>query len=239
MMCPECALLGTVRISPALVMCRCETGELATIRAPGACGKATVIPATSPLPASSSVPCVETWWGLPLHFVFGTQLTLTIRTLVTCRLGVALGAAVVLLPAGALATGAAPGERRSAGARGRGACRCAGGHGRAAEQRDGEQCNEMPQSESPGSHVGDFPRQDNPLPGGDCGSGWAASELSRSDWQTAQRHGSCVGRPSPLAATRVPFRLAHARASAPAEADRRRRRRERARRRPAAGSGRL
>jgi hypothetical protein len=38
----------------------------------------------SPGPDSSSVPCVETWCGLPLHLLTGTQLTVMIRTLVTC-----------------------------------------------------------------------------------------------------------------------------------------------------------
>ena len=60
MMRPEWALPGTVRISPALVMRRCETGERALMRAPGVRGKATVVPARSPLPASSSVPRAET-----------------------------------------------------------------------------------------------------------------------------------------------------------------------------------
>ena len=37
------------------------------MRAPGARGKATVMPGFRPLPASSSVPCVDTWCGLPLQ----------------------------------------------------------------------------------------------------------------------------------------------------------------------------
>jgi hypothetical protein len=85
---PECALLGTVAISPAFVWCRCDTGERAPMRAPGVRGKPTRMPATSPLPASSSVPRVETWRGFALHRTAGTQATLVMRTLVTCRLGV-------------------------------------------------------------------------------------------------------------------------------------------------------
>src|ERR1700689_383529 len=53
------------------------------MRAPGALGKPTTIPGASPTPPSSSVPCVETWWELPLQCATGTQLTLVIRTLVT------------------------------------------------------------------------------------------------------------------------------------------------------------
>ena len=107
MMCPECAALGTVSTSPAFVLRRCEPGELRPIRAPGECGNAIVMPESSPLPAISSVPCVDTWCGLPLHFACGTQLTLVMRTLVTCG----LVAVFVLAAAGAevLGAGVVPG----------------------------------------------------------------------------------------------------------------------------------
>ena len=104
-MCPECALLGTVSTSPERVLRRCETGERLTIRPPGVRGKAITDPAASPLPAISSVPRAETWCGLPLHLAAGTQLTLVIRTLVTCRLAAPFVA--VVLFAGAEATGGA------------------------------------------------------------------------------------------------------------------------------------
>src|ERR1700759_4288747 len=103
MMWPECALLGTVSRRPALVLRRCAAGERRTIRPPGVCGKAIVEPGPSPLPAINSVPCVETWCGLPLHFDFGTQLTLVMRTVSTCGL-----VAVRVLAAGSGAVGPAP-----------------------------------------------------------------------------------------------------------------------------------
>src|SRR5665213_841993 len=83
------------------------------MRAPGARGKATVMPFVSPLPASSRVPWVETWCGLLLHLVEGMQLTLVMRTVVTCKLEVdfvvALGEpAFCAGPEGALAPGAVP-----------------------------------------------------------------------------------------------------------------------------------
>src|ERR1700683_5128845 len=54
------------------------------MRAPGDLGKATTMPGVRPTPPSSSMPCVETWWGLPLQWTAGTQATLSMRTLVTC-----------------------------------------------------------------------------------------------------------------------------------------------------------
>src|ERR1700677_3879329 len=41
------------------------------------------MPDFRPIPLSSSVPCVETWWGLALQCTAGTQLTLVMRTLST------------------------------------------------------------------------------------------------------------------------------------------------------------
>ncbi len=67
----------------------CALGEKLLIRAPGAFGKATTMPGLSPTPPSSSVPWVETWCGLALQCAAGTQLTLWIFTLSTCREGLA------------------------------------------------------------------------------------------------------------------------------------------------------
>src|ERR1700760_1076549 len=96
MMWPECAVLGTVSTSPAFVLRRCDPGEVRPIRAPGERGNAIVMPESRPLPAISSVPCVDTWCGLPLHFACGTQLTLVIRIVVMCG----LAAAFVFVAAG-------------------------------------------------------------------------------------------------------------------------------------------
>jgi hypothetical protein len=52
-----------------------------------------------PTPFTSSVPCVETWRGLPLHRVEGVQATLVILTLVTCALIVVDFTGVVAPPA--------------------------------------------------------------------------------------------------------------------------------------------
>src|SRR5271165_5875000 len=71
------------------------------MRAPGDLGNATVIPGARPTPANSSVPRAETWWGLALQWAAGTQLTLTMRTLVMCPEG-------ALAVAGALAGGEEP-----------------------------------------------------------------------------------------------------------------------------------
>ncbi len=122
------------------------------MRAPGALGKATTIPGVSPMPPSSSVPCVETWWELPLQWAIGTQLTLVMRTLVTCgdeapafgRRGAAAGggrggASGGLRPAGAV---------RACGARERGE------REQAQQRRDGCRCKE------PRSLVGACARQD-------------------------------------------------------------------------------
>src|SRR5665213_43676 len=84
MMCPECASLGTVTSRPPEAVRRREAGETLLTCAPGFCGNATVIPACRPGPCSSNVPWVETWWGLPLQRLTGTQLTWVIFTLVTC-----------------------------------------------------------------------------------------------------------------------------------------------------------
>ncbi len=56
------------------------------MRPPGVRGNAIVDPAAIPLPAISSVPRSDTWCGFVLHLAAGTQLTLVIRTLVTCGL---------------------------------------------------------------------------------------------------------------------------------------------------------
>ncbi len=107
MMCPECAVLGTVSTSPAFVLRRCEPGEVWPMRAPGERGNAIVMPEIRPLPAISNVPCVETWCGLPLHLGCGTQLTLVMRIVVTCG----LVAVFVFAAAGAelLGAGVVPG----------------------------------------------------------------------------------------------------------------------------------
>src|ERR1700676_2878277 len=86
MMYPECALLGTVASRPAAAGCRCAAGEELEMRAPGERGNATIIPAFSPLPLTSSVPWIDTWRALALHLAAGTQLALVMRTEVTCRL---------------------------------------------------------------------------------------------------------------------------------------------------------
>ena len=44
------------------------------MRARGLLGKAIVSPAASPCPAISRVPCRETWCGLVLQWLTGTQL---------------------------------------------------------------------------------------------------------------------------------------------------------------------
>jgi hypothetical protein len=104
---PEWAALGTVSTSPAFVLRRCEPGDVRPMRAPGARGNAIVIPEVRPLPAISSVPCVDTWCGLPLHLGCGTQLTLVMRIVVTWG----LVAVFVFVEAGAelLGAGVVPG----------------------------------------------------------------------------------------------------------------------------------
>jgi hypothetical protein len=83
---PEWARLGTVTINPALAARSRAAGELRLTRAPGPLGNATSIPGFSPIPPTSRVPRVETWWGLALHLAAGTQRTLVIRIVVTCLL---------------------------------------------------------------------------------------------------------------------------------------------------------
>src|SRR5450432_2543280 len=95
MMCPEWALLGTVSTRPAVLWRRCERGERGPILAPGVRGKATTVPDRRPMPAISSVPCVETWWGLALHLLAGVQLTDVMRALVACALAPGAGAVAV------------------------------------------------------------------------------------------------------------------------------------------------
>jgi hypothetical protein len=85
MMCPECALAGTVTSSPVPAWRRREAGETLLTRAPGRFREGHDHAFRfQPRSGSSSVPCVETWCGLPLHLLAGTQLTVVIRTLVTC-----------------------------------------------------------------------------------------------------------------------------------------------------------
>jgi hypothetical protein len=107
MMCPEWAAAGTVRTSPTFAWRSFECGDERVTRAFAFAGKATIIPLFNPVPPSRSVPCVETWWGLPLQKAVGIQLTLLIRTVVTC----ALGEPAFFVVAGALFAGApaAPG----------------------------------------------------------------------------------------------------------------------------------
>src|SRR5438552_5109091 len=69
-------------------------------------GKATVIPARRPRPEKSKSPRTETWRGLPLHLEVGTQLTLVMRTEVTCRLPVEVFVAGAGCVARVVATGA-------------------------------------------------------------------------------------------------------------------------------------
>ena len=87
MMFPECALAGTVASRPAPLLRRREAGELRLMRAPGARGKATTIPALRPLPAIKSVPPLDTWCGLLLQADVGVQRALVMRTEVTCATG--------------------------------------------------------------------------------------------------------------------------------------------------------
>ena len=101
---PECALAGTVTMSPAELERRWAPGELRLIVAPADLGKATSIPAFRPAPWTRSVPFVETWCGLPEHLEAGVQLTWMIRTLVTWALTV--GAAAFVGAAGAEVPGA-------------------------------------------------------------------------------------------------------------------------------------
>ncbi len=68
----------------AQVRGRLRCRETRLMCAPGDLGKATTMPGCRPTPSSSSVPCVETWCGLPLQWAAGTQLTPVMRTLVTC-----------------------------------------------------------------------------------------------------------------------------------------------------------
>ncbi len=77
---PECALSGTVTTRPCFEECRCALGELLAIRASHECGNATVWPLFRPRPCSSSVPCVETSWGLVEQLLAGTHCTAMIAT---------------------------------------------------------------------------------------------------------------------------------------------------------------
>lgn len=64
------------------------------MRAPGVWGKATTMLLVSPLPVSSRVPWMETSCGLLLHLTLGTQLTLVMRTVLTCGLEACLEVAL-------------------------------------------------------------------------------------------------------------------------------------------------
>ncbi len=80
------------------------------MRAPGVWGKATTMPFVNPLPVSSRVPWVETSCGLLAHLTVGAQLTLVMRTVLTCGLEACLE---VALRGVAFRTGlAALGEQR-------------------------------------------------------------------------------------------------------------------------------
>src|SRR5439155_11279153 len=110
-------LEGTCAIIPSRVARSRAPGELRLMRAPPERGNATVIPGRRPRPAKSSSPRTETWRGLPLHLDVGTQLTLAMRTEVTCRLGIEVFVAglagvacVVVTGAPALGAPEAPGE---------------------------------------------------------------------------------------------------------------------------------
>jgi hypothetical protein len=87
---PEWALEGTVTTSPTLVRRSREPGEVRLMRAPGALGNATIIPALRPTPCSSNVPWAETSCGSTLHLDAGTQVAWRIRTVVTCGLAAVL-----------------------------------------------------------------------------------------------------------------------------------------------------
>src|SRR2546428_9815036 len=103
---PECALEGTCASNPSRVARSRAPGELRLMRAPPERGNATVIPGRRPRPAKSSSPRTETWRGLPLHFDVGTQLTLVMRTEVTCRLAFEVFVAGVAGVARVVVTGA-------------------------------------------------------------------------------------------------------------------------------------
>ncbi len=141
-MCPEWAFFGTVTSRPELGLpaiakrrcaAGCAAGETRLMRAPGDLGKATTMPGARPTPSSSSVPCAETWWGLPLQWAAGTQLTLWMRTLVTCGEG-DLTLAVGEPPLPAVEAGAARRLRATRRLRAAGVGRHGGGRGRG-EQR--------------------------------------------------------------------------------------------------------
>src|SRR5271166_5938873 len=113
---PEWAALGTVAMRPALVERRRLEGEVRVTRAPGLPGNARTIPERTLIPLTSSVPCVETWWGLVLQWATGTQLTpviLTLRTCGPCDFAAVLGVAAVV---GSAPTAVPPGPAARAGA---------------------------------------------------------------------------------------------------------------------------
>src|SRR6516165_8119061 len=89
---PECALLGTVTISPRPELRRRPAGELLLMRAPALRGNATTMPTFSPVPPTSRVPLTDTCRGLRLHLGAGTHLTLVIRTDSTWGLEATVGA---------------------------------------------------------------------------------------------------------------------------------------------------
>src|ERR1700676_5085910 len=87
---PEWALAGSVTTSPGLARRSREAGEPRVISAPAERGKATAIPAVSPLPLTSRVPPVDTWWGLALQRASGTQRALVMRIAPALRPGAPL-----------------------------------------------------------------------------------------------------------------------------------------------------
>ena len=160
---------------PGAVLRRCAIGERADDAPACLRGKPITIPVLSPLPAISSVPWVETWRGLALHLRGGMQLTLVMRTLVTCG-----------LPPSSRLRGRrwAPGPRRPAAvAPGGGPPALAASGRRSAGQvasTAAERCCDDALVQSLDRLWALLGRQDNPLRGEPVATHWAASEVSRS-----------------------------------------------------------
>src|ERR1700691_5973762 len=76
MMRPEWALLGTCTTIPRDESARWAVGELLAMRAFQLWGKATTIPARSPLPLMSSSPLTDTWRELVEQWTAGTHTAL-------------------------------------------------------------------------------------------------------------------------------------------------------------------
>jgi hypothetical protein len=90
------------------------------MRAPGALGNATTIPAVSPTPSSNSVPWVETSCGMPLHLATGTQVAWMMRTALTRGAEPLEELGFVTVVAGGVVAGAVPPAPPAAAAAARG-----------------------------------------------------------------------------------------------------------------------